>query len=453
MAFSGRGLVFAGDLLAFALSLWVTLLLRYGGLPSPELLAIHVVPFALLFLLWALVFYMAGLYTKRALLSQSELAGALLRTQLLNIMLAGLFFFVTPVGITPKTTLALYLVVSLALIFIWRLMLLPRIAYPSARERAALVGSGADATELVAEVNKNPRYRLEFVVHQTSQEVVDNFEKFAARLQGERVTMLVVDTSDETLKPALERIYALSFLHERYYFADLYRVYEEIFDRVPLSLLRYDWFLKNLSLTPSGFYSIVKRLIDIVGALLMGVLTVIITPLVWFAIQFEGSGNLFIAQERLGQYGDPLRVYKFGSMRFNKTASSEWTIEEKQHNPVTKVGAFLRRTSLDEFPQFISILRGEMSLVGPRNDIMGLGMRLAETLPYYMARYMVKPGITGWAQINQRYEPGNISPQSIEETKGRLAYDFYYVKNRSLALDILILLRTVKRMLFRVSPW
>ncbi len=99
----------------------------------------------------------------------------------------------------------------------------------------------------------------------------------------------------------------------------------------------------------------------------------------------------------------------------------------------------------------MNVLSGEVSLIGPRNDIRALGERLGEAVPYYDMRYIVPPGITGWAQINQRYEPGNISPQSIEETKVRLAYDFYYIKNRSLALDLIIALKTVKRMLFRVS--
>ena len=108
-------------------------------------------------------------------------------------------------------------------------------------------------------------------------------------------------------------------------------------------------------------------------------------------------------------------------------------------------------TSLDEFPQFVNIFKGELSLVGPRNDILGLGLRLAEALPYYNARYRVLPGITGWAQINQQYEQGNVSPQSIEETKVRLAYDFYYLKHRSLTLDIVIAIKTLKKMFFRVS--
>ena len=94
-----------------------------------------------------------------------------------------------------------------------------------------------------------------------------------------------------------------------------------------------------------------------------------------------------------------------------------------------------------------------MSLIGPRNDMVVLGERLAEALPNYNFRYSVTPGITGWAQINQQYEQGHISPQSIEETKVRLAYDFYYLKHRSLGLDIVIALKTIKRMFFRVSSW
>ena len=261
--------------------------------------------------------------------------------------------------------------------------------------------------------------------------------------------MIVVDTGDRRVEPILARIYSLAFLEQRYGFNDLYRIYEEVFDRVPLSLLRYEWFLKNVSRPSLGFYAVLKRAVDIVGGLFMGIITLIATPFVAMLLQLEYPGAVFISQERIGQYGTRVWAYKFRTMRFGDR--SVWQGEDE--NKVSRVGAFLRKTSLDEFPQFLNVLRGEISLVGPRNDIAVLGERLAETLPYYMARYMVKPGITGWAQINQQYEPGNISPQSIEETKTRLAYDFYYIKNRSFGLDVLIALRTFKRMFFRVSSW
>jgi lipopolysaccharide/colanic/teichoic acid biosynthesis glycosyltransferase len=293
---------------------------------------------------------------------------------------------------------------------------------------------------------------MEFPVIEEPEALARDFDLFAKKLQEARISMLVVDATNDALRPLLGRIYQLALVTHDYQFSDFYDVYEEVFDRVPLSLLEYDWFLKNVSDPASDFYAAAKRVIDIAGAIIMGFVTILILPFVYIALRLEGSGPLFIGQDRIGKNGIRVRAYKFRSMSFNDAASKDW-VGEKKENKITKVGAFLRQTSLDEFPQFMNVLRGEVSLIGPRNDIEGLGKRLAEAIPYYNVRYIVKPGITGWAQINQQYEQGNISPQSIEETKTRLAYDFYYIKNRSLALDIVIALKTVKRMLFRVSSW
>lgn len=451
MTFSGRysaTLLFLGDIVIFFASLWITLLLRYGALPSRELLGDHLGSFSLLFALWILVFYMAGLYGKRVILFKSALFGLILRTQIANIILAALFFFFLPsIGIAPKTNLLLYLIVSLALILVWRLALFPRITRPAARERAALIGAGREMHELAEEVNGNSHYHLSFVLTATADEMKADFEGFTKRLKDERVALLVIDAERDTIRPLLPNLYELAFVRPGYPVLDFHEVYEEVFDRVPLSLLEYDWFLKNLSGTEESFYLASKRLIDIAGGLLMGLVTVLVTPVLWILMRLEGPGPVFITQERIGQYGARVRAYKFRSMRF----SDEGKWKGEGENKVTKLGTLLRLTSLDEFPQFINILKGEVSLIGPRNDIRALGDRLGEAIPYYNMRYIVKPGITGWAQINQKYEPGNISPQSIEETKVRLAYDFYYIKNRSLALDIVIALKTVKRMLFRVA--
>ena len=452
MTFSGRKatlLLFFGDLAVFALSLWLTLFLRYGGAPQ-ELIGLYVEPFAILFLLWTLVFYMAGLYSKQVVRLKSELWAAILRTQLLNIVLAALFFFLIPqAGITPKTTLAIYLAVSLVGIFFWRLGLYSRLSRPSTRVKAALVGSGSESEELVDEVNANPRYPFIFVVGASAEQLKNDFGAFARSLEEQKVSLLVIDAEHDVVRPLLPQIYRLAFGAHAYQFADFYKVYEEVFDRVPLSILRYDWFLKNVAHSSGGGYEFFKRFIDLVGAVFMGIITLVVTPFIFIAMRLEGRGSLFIVQERVGKNGVRIKSYKFRSMRENDRG--KWLQENE--NKVTRVGSFLRRSSLDEFPQFINILRGELSLIGPRNDIAGLAERLAVEIPYYDVRYTVMPGITGWAQINQRYEPGNISPQSIEETKVRLAYDFYYIKNRSLALDLGVALKTFKRMLFRVSAW
>jgi lipopolysaccharide/colanic/teichoic acid biosynthesis glycosyltransferase len=446
-------LLFFGDLAVFVLSLWISVFVRGGEPLTGPMLFGYVTSFSLLFCVWLLVFYIAGLYEKRAILFKRELPEALLRTQVFNIILAALFFFLIPsVGIAPKTTLVIYLVVSLALIYLWRLGIFPKLTQPLARAQAVIIGAGPEVEELAKEVNGNSRYRMEFsVVYDPRNIAPGGFVKIAEELQEKHISIIVVDTENDAVKTMLPFIYNLSFVQKKYQFADLYELYEEVFDRVPLSLLHYEWFLKNISYPAAGIYSIARRLFDIVGGLVMGLITLIAIPFVWIAMRFEGPGPLFISQERIGRYGAYVRAYKFRSMSFNDKASGSWVGEGE--NRVTKLGAILRLSSLDEFPQFLNILKGELSLIGPRNDIEGLGKRLAEAIPYYNVRYIVKPGITGWAQINQQYEQGQISPQSIEETKMRLAYDFYYIKNRSFMLDVVIALKTIKRMLFRLSSW
>ncbi|MFA6519952.1 MAG: sugar transferase [Candidatus Paceibacterota bacterium] len=422
-------LLFAGDLVAFVISLYITLWLRYLAIPDAALLIPYLVPFTFLFALWILVFYSAGLYSKQLALFPSRLSDALFKTQFANILFAALFFFLIPsFGITPKTILVMYLIISLILIFIWRLALYPRVSLWRSRERAVLLAHGPEADELFNEVNGNPRYDIEF-----------------SRDERARAGILVVD------KATADTAFINNFVSAGKQVVAFEDMYEEVFDRVPLSQLGYAWFRENVASVDPLSYAIVKRCIDIVGGIVMGFVVAVLAPFVWVASRIEGPGPLFIAQERLGRYGARIIAYKFRSMTKNLAASGEWMHEGE--NRVTKVGSFLRGTSLDEFPQFVNILKGELSLIGPRSDILGLGRRLAEALPYYEARYMVAPGITGWAQINQQYEPGNVSPQSIEETKVRLAYDFYYLKHRSLGLDIIIALKTLKRMFFRLSSW
>lgn len=437
--------LFLGDIVVFAVSLMVMLTLRYGGNFEAALIDEHFSAFIPLFALWLLIFYMAGLYGKRIVLFKSSVLRAIIQTQLFNILLAALFFFTVPVGIAPKTNLVLYLIISLSLIVFWRFVIFAQISKPRHRSDALCIGEGEDMHELAKEINGNDRYPFvatEVVSFVEGQKRTEEFKKLAPEY------IVVAGSSQEVY----------SWSHEVLGgkdngIVDFEDLYEEVFERVPLSSLHNEWFAQYASSDSSILYAVSKRLIDYVGGVLMGIATLIFTPFIALLMRLEGPGPVFISQERYGKQGRIIRSYKFRSMRQNKSASGEWVVEETKDNPVTKLGSFLRRTSLDEFPQCLNVLSGELSLIGPRNDIIGLGKRLGEALPYYHMRYTVTPGITGWAQINQQYEQGHFSPQSVEETKVRLAYDFYYIKNRSLALDIVIALKTFKRMLFRVSSW
>jgi lipopolysaccharide/colanic/teichoic acid biosynthesis glycosyltransferase len=431
-------LLFIGDLAVFVVSLWLTLFVRYQRIPSEAVFMEHLLPFSILFALWVFVFYISGLYGKGIILLKTRWPDAIMRTQVANVILAALFFFLAPgIAIAPKTNLVIYLVVSLLLIFVWRLAVYPRLTTHTARYPAVLLADGEEAERLAKEVNDNPRYRLYFAA------VISPKTEWQKVLLTHQASLVVADTDVPGLEAGLIRLRPQTDI------VPFSEVYEEVFDQVLITTPHQERLVSSFA-KPTMHYLIGKRCIDIVGGIGMGVVTLLITPFIFIAQRLEGEGPLFISQHRIGVHGKQIRVFKFRTMERNDPGA--WAGEGKE-NKVTKTGNVLRRTSLDEFPQFINVLLGELSLIGPRSDIEALGKRLSDAIPYYQFRYVVTPGITGWAQINQKYEPGNISPQSIEETKVRLAYDFYYLKKRSLAIDFVIALKTIKHMFFRVSNW
>lgn len=441
-----------GDSLVFITALWLTLLIRYLEWPHGDILADHLGPFLFLIVVWLFIFYIGGLYDKHTVFLKSLLFSRIINIQLVNILLAAFLFIIIPFGIAPKTNLVIYLLTSVGLITWWRLYLFNYLS-PKTEHKAILIADGPEAIELVDEINNNDRYNYQFVRlvdSATAQKTPDFETKLLALIKKERIKIIVANPHSPYIEHVLPKLFDLTFINFQLTFLDFYKVYEDTFDRVPLSSLRYDWFLAHVSQSKSLLYDFSKRMIDIVGSIVLGLFFLVLLPFIYVAIRLEGRGDIFITQDRIGQYNQPIQIYKLRTMTKNFAASGTWTTEDdKLDNVVTKVGAVLRKLSLDEIPQVWSIIKGDMSLIGPRNDTAGLGERLAEDIPYYKIRYFVKPGITGWAQTNQHYDANNISPQSLEESRVRLAYDLYYVKNRSLWLDIAIALKTIKTLLSR----
>lgn len=445
-------ILITGDVIIFLLSLWVTLLVRYVELPSEENLSLHVGPFLLLSGIWLFIFYIAGLYDKHTVFLKSLLFSRILNTQVVNILIAALLFVIVPFDIAPKTNLVIYLFISIAFIMVWRLKLFNYLS-PKEKHKAILIADGEEAIELVDEINNNDRYNYSFVriVSSDMATATADFEaKLLKLIDKEQIAIIVANPHSPAIERIMPQLFERAFLEFQFTFLDFFKVYEDTFDRVPLSALRYDWFLTHVSQSKSLVYDAAKRTIDIAGSLLIGAVFLVLLPFIFIAKRVEGDTNMFMTQQRFGQYNQLIEVVKLQTMAKNDAASSTWLTEyAKEENRITKVGAVLRKLSLDEVPQVWNILKGEMSLIGPRNDIVGLGERLAKEIPYYTMRNFVKPGVSGWAQTHQHYMGDNISPQSLEESKLRLAYDLYYVKNRSLLLDIEIALRTVKTLLSR----
>jgi lipopolysaccharide/colanic/teichoic acid biosynthesis glycosyltransferase len=221
--------------------------------------------------------------------------------------------------------------------------------------------------------------------------------------------------------------------------------YESIMHRIPPFTFSEGWFVAHLQEQQKRIYDRLRILSDYLLALFVGIFCFITFPVIAIAIKLNSKGQIFFTQNRVGKGGLIFKVYKYRTMKSLSADGSAETngpqFAASQDARITTVGKFLRLTRLDEIPQFINILKGEMSFIGPRPERPEFVAQLTEKMPFYSLRHLIKPGLTGWAQINKSYYG------TIEENLQKLEYDLYYIKNRNFTLDISILLRTINTIL------
>jgi len=433
----------AGDAVSLLLSLWIALAVRYRQIPSDSLYLDHLVPFSILFIVWILVFFIAGLYEKHTLILKSKLGSIIVNAQVANSIIAVLFFYFIPFFvITPKTILFIFLVSFLFLSLLWRLYGY-NLFTKKQKQRALLVGSGNEMQELYDEVNNNNRYDITFVslVNLAEEDTASAEREIMSALKGNEVEIVAIDLMDERIEPLLPKLYSFLFLNVR--FVEMHKLYEEIFDRVPLSLVKYSWFLEHISTTPKIVYDAVKRVMDVCVALVLGAVSLVVYPFIFLAIKLDDSGVIFSYQTRVGKNNNPIHIIKFRTM----TVANDDGKWGTQKNTVTRVGALMRKSRIDELPQIWNVLKGDVSLIGPRPEFAEPVRLYNEQIPYYNIRHIIKPGLSGWAQIYHERHPHH-SLDTLE-TKNKLSYDLYYIKNRGIILDIKIALRTIKILLSR----
>ncbi|UCG33061.1 MAG: sugar transferase [Phycisphaerales bacterium] len=244
----------------------------------------------------------------------------------------------------------------------------------------------------------------------------------------------IVIHSDE-FKDATVLRAALGLLRKGRRVTDAVTFYEKTLHRVPVDEISAEWFLfADLQLYRHE-QATLKRIFDVLVASIGLLVSLVLTPVIALAIRLDSPGPIFYSQDRIGLKGRVFRLHKFRTMTTNAEGGGiVWSF--KGDKRVTRVGRFLRRTRLDELPQFWNILRGQMSIVGPRPERPEFVAQLAEAIPFYDQRHLIMPGLTGWAQVNYRY--GSCT----EDARWKLEYDLYYMKHMSLELDLLILLRT-----------
>jgi lipopolysaccharide/colanic/teichoic acid biosynthesis glycosyltransferase len=213
-------------------------------------------------------------------------------------------------------------------------------------------------------------------------------------------------------------------------------LYEELTGRILLDQLGHSWLLSlPMRSETSRIYSAFKRGFDILAAAAGLIVLAILTPFVWLAIKIEDRGPLIYRQERLGKYGTPFTMLKLRTMHLERRATPRQT--EASDTRITRVGRVLRKLHVDELPQAWNVLRGDMSMIGPRPEQPAYVAMLQQSIDFYNTRLSVRPGLTGWAQVNLGYSQG------VDGAREKLSYDLYYIKRQSAALDLLILTRTL----------
>lgn len=439
-----QAILFGGDSLFFVVSVYLAYAIRNKDFSASfDDVSLLTLAFSPIFIVVVLSYFIATLYEVPSLMTTMARVKMIVRLHIVAFVFGLSIFYIFPVfGLTPKITLILQSLLFLMFQISWRVYFSHRIR-TNKKRRALLVGQGPVFTELKDVINNNPQSTIMFVEHievTSPLLTASTLDSLKSVLRENDISLLVIDVKSEKVTPLLPYFYNLVGDGLRIY--DVHKMYEDTFRRMSLSSVGYFWFFENVTLD-MRLYEMVKRFIDIVISLCVAVVWMLLHPFVAFLIKREDGGSVFLNNQfRIGRHGVPIKLVKYRTM--SNDDEGVWLKEKGNKNRVTKIGHFLRKSRIDELPQVVNVLRGDISLIGPRPDIVDLGNKMAAEIPFYMIRYSVKPGLSGWAQTLQ-----DKPPQSVEETRVRLMYDLFYIKNRSLLLDIIILLRTIRTILMR----
>jgi len=394
------------------------------------------------------VIFLVELYdVQRASNAKETLKGIGLATLIYTLVYL-LIYFTSPPNSLPRRGVALFIALAALFTLLWRLLYIRIFTAPHLLRRVLIVGAGNAGKTIVKVISEQwppPFFTVGLVdddpeksgINIGNYSVIGSSQDLLKLISEHQVTDLILAITGEMLGEMFQAILVAQERGVR--LTPMPQLYEEILSRVPIFLLEAEWIVRSFveKSHTSSLYQLTKRLLDFAGGLIGTSIMLGFFPFISLATILESGFPIFFTQERLGRGGQSYKIIKFRTMERDAEKEGEVRMAEENDERVTKVGWFLRKTHLDELPQFINVLRGEMSLVGPRAERPQLVKHFQKHIPFYRARLLVKPGITGWAQINYRYAG------TVEETAVKLEYDLFYIEHRNFMMDISIILRTV----------
>lgn len=444
-------LLFLGDLIATAISLFIALYFWAMGdqwLDFTWQFLKERPPdwFFFLPIIWLLL--LLELYdNRRASRKIDVVRGILLAFALCTVLYLVIFFISEPKSL-PRRGVAAFIAVAAVLTFLWRMLYIRIFTAPAFLRRVLIIGAGRAGitlAEIIQKMNPQPFKLIGFIDDDPKKKnnkimglpVIGDSQRLLDIISTQQITDLIFSISGD-MKHSLHSAILLAE-EQGVEVSTMPKTYEDLLGRIPISILADDWLLRSFvdRSHASGSYELIKRLLDLFVGFIGIILLLVVFPLIALLIFITDGYPIIYRQLRVGKSGRQFELYKFRSMYKDAEKDGVARFAEENDERVTRFGKFLRRSHLDELPQFINVLRGDISMVGPRAERPELSAQLEKEIPFYRARLFVKPGATGWAQINYQYA------SNVEETSVKLEYDLFYIMHRNIILDLSIIFRTL----------
>lgn len=426
-----------GDFFFLNLALFITLTLRYSKDLWLDNFRGHFPHFFVIFIIWLLVFYINDLYNLNLKAAGRKFFRQTISAAILSSLFSIIYFYLNvQSAIAPKTNLAIFILVFVILFFVWRGIYGSLIRSLIPKSNLAIIGFNEHTETLISELKNNPGSGYQTALIFKSPGEMDSLVE---SIKEKNIRAIVVADDfgqSEKLREAL-----FSCLKYHIIFFDYPAFYELLTGKVPVEAIGPSWFLENIKEGERNYFNFIKRIVDFFGALIIFLVSLIFWPLIALIIKLESHGPIFFIQARYGRNEKIFKMIKFRTMRVTGNDGSP-TVEGDSR--VTHFGNFLRKTRLDEIPQVLNIIKGDMSFIGPRPERPEIVSELEHKIPFYKTRLLIKPGLTGWDQVSGHYH----SP-SLEDSLEKLQYDLFYLKHRSFYTDLAITLKTIATMLSR----
>jgi len=425
-----------GDLAILQLTLWISLILRFSGNPMSSLWASNLPYFIPVFIIWIIVLYIGGAYNLNLAYNSRRFRLTVINSISFAALLSIIYFYLHQSEIAPKTILAIFVLVFAILFFTWRSIFNYFVKSYLPKNNLAFIGWNKAVEGLLEDIKNQPHHGFSTALVFKSADDITNLPAIIREKNIHTIVLSNELAGDPKLTESLFNCLSLNVV-----FYSQVDFYENINGKVPIESIDQAWFINNLNEGNRHYFNIIKRVIDLVLSALLLIISLPFWPLIALLIKLESRGPVFFKQKRVGLNEEEFKMLKFRTM---KVHGNDGSMTKEKDNRITKIGNFLRKTRLDEIPQIINILKGEMSFIGPRPERPEYVSELAKQIPFYKTRLLIKPGVSGWDQISGIYH----SP-SLEDTMEKLQYDLYYLKHRSIYFDLGIFLKTVATVLSR----